>query len=69
MYSFLLYIPFKGKERSEQTNLFPAKLRRVLVTYGSSENFIVDSTQCYNSLRGEKIRAVLDCSESNSAKC
>ena len=44
--SFLFYIPFKGKERPEQTKLFLAKLRAVLVTFGSSENAIVDSAQC-----------------------
>ena len=43
---FLFYIPFKGKERAEQTKLFPAKLRTVLATLGFSENLIVDSAQC-----------------------
>ena len=36
--SFLFYIPFKGKEIPAKTKLFPAKLRAMLVTFGSSEN-------------------------------
>ena len=46
MDSFLFYILFKGKERPPKTKLFPAKLRAVLVTFGFSENLIVDSAQC-----------------------
>ena len=40
MDSFLLYIPFKGKERPEQTKLFPAKLP---AGYNCAES---DSAQC-----------------------
>ena len=43
---FLHYSSFKGKERPELTRLFLAKLCAVLVTFGSSENLIVDSAQC-----------------------
>ena len=46
----MFYIPFKGKERPEQKKLFLVKLCAVLVSFGSSENFIVDSA---NSLELE----------------
>ena len=39
-------ILIEGKERPAKTKLFPAKLRAVLITFGSSENVIVDSVQC-----------------------
>ena len=43
MDSFLFYIPFKGKERPEQTKLFPAKLRAVLANFGFSKNIRIFS--------------------------
>ena len=46
------YIPFKGKERPEQTTLFPAKLRAVLVT-------LLSWTLRSVSLRGVRLCAVL----------
>ena len=42
----LFYIPFKGKKRPSKTKLVQAKLCTVLVTFGFSENLIVDSAQC-----------------------
>ena len=43
--SFLVYIPFKDKERPAKTKLFPAKLCAVLVTFGFLEKLIVHSMQ------------------------
>ena len=43
---FCFTFPFIGKERPAKTKLFPAKLCTVLVTFGFSENLIVDSAQC-----------------------
>ena len=42
---FLTFFSFfiQVKDRPAKTKLFPAKLRAVLVTFGSSENLIVDS--------------------------
>ena len=54
---FLFYISFKGKERPAKTNLFPAKLRAVLVTFGFFRKF-----NC-------RLRAVLACAEFDSAQC
>ena len=54
---FLFYISFKGKERPAKTNLFPAKLRAVLVTFGFFRKF-----NCC-------LRAVLACAEFDSAQC
>ena len=45
--NFFDKLALKGKERPEQTKLCSAKLRAVLVTFGSSENLIVDSAQCF----------------------
>ena len=40
---FIVFI--QGKERPAKTKLFLATLRTVLITFGSSENLIVDSAQ------------------------
>ena len=64
--SFLSYIPFKGKDRPEQTKLFPAKLPAVLATFGSSENLIVDSVQCQPA-RSPTAQAI-HCKESNLSR-
>ena len=52
---FIVFI--QGKERPAKTKLFLAKLRTVLITFGSSENLI------------RRLRAVLACVESDSTQC
>ena len=40
---FLLYIPFKGKERPADTNFMQGKLQNVLVNFEPLKNFVRNS--------------------------
>ena len=44
------YIPFQDKERLAKTKSMPAKLRKVLATFGFSEMSFTDSAQCFSIL-------------------
>ena len=57
VYVFLILFRFfiQDKERPAKSKLFLAKLHALLGTSGSSENLIVDSTQCQPILDLQKI--------------